>query len=112
MSREENAESSYADSDSGFEEVAQSDEDTDIFSSLTGAGKVSRRDHSGIEGEDEEDFIRDSMARKRAKDGTELLKKMKGKAKLVKGEIGGGSFQSMGEFFFATSKSSVYSYYQ
>ncbi|KAI0066162.1 DEAD-domain-containing protein [Artomyces pyxidatus] len=36
------------------------------------------------------------MAKRNAKEGTELLKSTKGKNKLVKGEVGGGSFQSMG----------------
>ncbi|KAI0045276.1 DEAD-domain-containing protein [Auriscalpium vulgare] len=41
-------------------------------------------------------MIRESMAKRNTRDGTELLKNTKGKNKLVKGEVGGGSFQSMG----------------
>ncbi|KAH9054251.1 DEAD-domain-containing protein [Lactarius vividus] len=37
-------------------------------------------------------------SRRNIKDGTELLKNTKGKKKLTKGEVGGGSFQSMGLF--------------
>jgi hypothetical protein len=41
-------------------------------------------------------MIRNSISRRNVKDGTELLKNTKGKKKLTKGELGGGSFQSMG----------------
>lgn len=91
-----------ADSESGFEEVAASEDELDIFSSLTGAKKKKQKEtakeeqSSQEDGDDDDEVIRESMAKKRAKDGTELLKKMKGKTKMVKGEIGGGSFQSMG----------------
>lgn len=46
----------------------------------------------------EMEFIQDAIAKRNVKDGTELLKKtskVKGKGK-AKGEVGGGSFQSMG----------------
>jgi ATP-dependent RNA helicase DDX54/DBP10 len=43
-----------------------------------------------------EDMIRNSISRRNVKDGTELLKNTKGKKNLTKGELGGGSFQSMG----------------
>ncbi|KAI0256032.1 DEAD-domain-containing protein [Lactifluus subvellereus] len=43
-------------------------------------------------------MIRNSISRRNVKDGTELLKNTKGKKKLTKGEVGGGSFQSMGLF--------------
>lgn len=54
---------------------------------------------AGDGGDDDDvlqDIIRDSMAKRDVKEGTEVMKKTKGKNKLVKGEIGGGSFQSMG----------------
>ncbi|KAF7376175.1 ATP-dependent RNA helicase DBP10 [Mycena sanguinolenta] len=41
-------------------------------------------------------FIRTSIAKRDVKNGTEIVKKVKGKTKLAKGEVGGGSFQSMG----------------
>jgi hypothetical protein len=44
-----------------------------------------------------EEMIRNSISKRNVKDGTELLKNTKGKKKLSKGEIGGGSFQSMGK---------------
>ena len=43
-----------------------------------------------------EEMIRNSISRRNVKDGTELLKNTKGKKKLSKGELGGGSFQNMG----------------
>jgi ATP-dependent RNA helicase DDX54/DBP10 len=46
----------------------------------------------------EMEFIQDGIVKRNIKDGTELLKKtskVKGKGK-AKGEVGGGSFQSMG----------------
>lgn len=41
-------------------------------------------------------MIRNSISKRNVKDGTELLKNTKGKKRLSKGELGGGSFQSMG----------------
>ncbi|KAF5393457.1 hypothetical protein D9757_000611 [Collybiopsis confluens] len=70
------------------------DLDVDIFSALT-----AKKPKNDSESENEDDFIaflQDSIAKRNVKNGTELLKKTKGKAKLAKGEVGGGSFQSMG----------------
>ncbi|KAJ4002075.1 P-loop containing nucleoside triphosphate hydrolase protein [Lentinula boryana] len=68
----------------------------DISSALTGKRlKVDSQDQSDGE-EDFGVFLNDTMAKRNVKSGTELLKKTKGKAKLAKGEVGGGSFQSMG----------------
>jgi len=51
-----------------------------------------------------EEMIRHSISKRNVKDGTELLKSTKGKKKkLAKGEVGGGSFQSMGIAFVAIS---------
>ena len=54
----------------------------------------------GEDAEDDDDglqeIIQQSIAKRNQKSGTELLKKTKGKAKIVKGEVGGGSFQSIG----------------
>jgi hypothetical protein len=96
--------------DSGNESAAE----VDIFNSL--AGGVSRASGSnatklstakgklngpsGGEGEDDADladFIQSSIAKRNVKSGTDVLKKTKGKTKIAKGEIGGGSFQSMGK---------------
>lgn len=96
-----------ADSDSGFSEVslddAYSDDDIDISTALTGkrpklsSNLKSSTAHELEEGDgDLQEFIRESIARRDVKEGTELLKKTKGKTKIAKGEVGGGSFQSMG----------------
>ena len=85
-----------------YSEVAasSSDEDVDISSALT--GKKSRREVSqaselDTDGavEDLHDVIQESISKRNMRGGTELLKKTKGK-KITKGEVGGGSFQSMG----------------
>ncbi|KAJ3899688.1 P-loop containing nucleoside triphosphate hydrolase protein [Lentinula edodes] len=73
------------------------DDDVDISSALT--RKRSKNNSQQNQSDGEEDFsifLQDAMAKHNVKSGTELLKKTKGKAKLVKGEVGGGSFQSMG----------------
>ncbi|KAI0028142.1 DEAD-domain-containing protein [Vararia minispora EC-137] len=45
------------------------------------------------------DLIRSSIAKRNTKEGTEVLRNVKGgRNKLAKGEVGGGSFQSMGLF--------------
>ena len=93
-----------------FSEVSvdpSDDDEIDISSALTGKrirAKVSKpgsgqgpinngKDVSSDE--DEGDIIRMSISKRNVKSGTEVLKKTKGK-KIVKGEVGGGSFQSMG----------------
>ncbi|TBU33897.1 ATP-dependent RNA helicase DBP10 [Dichomitus squalens] len=90
-----------SDSDAGYSEVALEFEDEiDISSALTGKRPKTLSTAKLSDGEDDEDlqeFIRDSIARRDVKEGTELLKKTKGKkTKIAKGETGGGSFQSMG----------------
>ncbi|KIK67386.1 hypothetical protein GYMLUDRAFT_37499 [Collybiopsis luxurians FD-317 M1] len=70
------------------------DHDVDIFSALT-----AKKPKINSESDDEDDFsffLQDSIAKRNVKSGTELLKKTKGKSKLANGEVGGGSFQSMG----------------
>ena len=72
-------------------EVPLSDSEVDISSTLTG------RKRPNVNGEvDDEEFIRETMAKHNVKSGTEIIKKTKGKKKIAKGEVGGGSFQSMG----------------
>ncbi|KAF9012354.1 ATP-dependent RNA helicase DBP10 [Cyathus striatus] len=75
---------------------SHSDDELDISSALTGKKrKVTREDFD--EDDDElNDFIKKSIAKRDVKDGAQMVKKVKGKSKLSKGEIGGGSFQSMG----------------
>jgi ATP-dependent RNA helicase DDX54/DBP10 len=47
--------------------------------------------------EDLQEIIRQATAKRDVKEGTQVVKKVKGKTKITKGEVGGGSFQSMGE---------------
>ncbi len=94
--------------DSDIEDFSGSDSESnvDISSALTGKNsKKSRRSVNGpqdtgdaAEDDDEhlQELIKESISKRNVKSGTELLKKTKGKAKIVKGEVGGGSFQSMG----------------
>ena len=86
-------------SDFSLVQAASDDEfDVDISGALT--GKRPRRD-SAIENQPEHDdddiegLIHESITKRNMKGGTEMLKKIKGKGK-SKGDIGGGSFQSMG----------------
>ncbi|KAF7361862.1 ATP-dependent RNA helicase DBP10 [Mycena venus] len=71
-------------------------ENIDISAAL--AGKRQRTLPEPEHDSDKElgDLIRTSIAKRDIKNGTELVKKVKGKTKLAKGEVGGGSFQSMG----------------
>jgi ATP-dependent RNA helicase DDX54/DBP10 len=78
---------------------AVSDEEIDISSAL--AGKKSRntwKRESDVDDSDDglQGIIHASIAKRNVKGGTEVLKKSKGNAKMTKGEVGGGSFQSMG----------------
>ncbi|KAI0266703.1 DEAD-domain-containing protein [Gloeopeniophorella convolvens] len=85
---------------SGFEQDA-----VDISSALTQRKAPSRKGKGPLvlappddddDDTDLEELIRSSISKRNTKDGTELLKNTKGKNKLAKGEVGGGSFQSMG----------------
>ncbi|KAL4073888.1 P-loop containing nucleoside triphosphate hydrolase protein [Scleroderma yunnanense] len=88
------------DSDSAFS-IVRPDDDVDISSALTvhraQKATVDGSDNGGDGTDDDElgDFINDSIARRNIKGGTDLLKKIKSKGK-GKGDVGGGSFQSMG----------------
>ena len=83
-------------------DAVSSDEEIDISSALAGPGNLKKpklsqkRTEEDEEDEDLESFIREATKKRDIKDGTKLLKKTKGRTKLVKGEVGGGSFQSMG----------------
>lgn len=75
------------------------DDNIDISSALTGKKqKIDSEVEISDEDEDFSVFLQDSIAKRNVKNGTEMLKKTKGKSKLAKGEVGGGSFQSMGTF--------------
>jgi hypothetical protein len=91
---------------SSSEKTSDSDASFDISSALTRRkppssqkGKAPFITHNdGTDDDTElEEMIRNSISKRNVKDGTELLKNTKGKKKLSKGEIGGGSFQSMGK---------------
>ena len=92
--------------DSFSEVPSDNDQEPDIFAALTGQKK---RRISGFEkqipGESEDDdelqeIIRQATAKRDVKEGTQVVKKVKGKTKITKGEVGGGSFQSMGEHHY------------
>ena len=84
--------------------AAVSDSEVDISSALTGKKKAQRLDYHTDEEDNEDDFeeleglIKESVLKRDRKEGTKLLKKTKGKTKIAKGEVGGGSFQSMGTY--------------
>ncbi|KAI0329738.1 DEAD-domain-containing protein [Cubamyces sp. BRFM 1775] len=96
--------SESVESDDGYSEVsledAYSEDEVDISSALTGKrAKITPRLKPQEDDDDDDDlqeFIRESITKRDVKEGTELLKKTKGKTKIAKGEVGGGSFQSMG----------------
>lgn len=80
-----------------------SDDGIDISSALL-------REKGGEESDDDLNrMIQSSIAKRDIKGGTEVLKKAKGKGKMVKGEVGGGSFQSMGMSFNLGSRNARHS---
>ncbi|KAF5370890.1 hypothetical protein D9758_002031 [Tetrapyrgos nigripes] len=84
-SQEESSDDDFHDEDDG---------DIDISSALT-----SKKPRVAAESDEDEElgaFLQESIVKRNIKEGTELLKKTRGKTKLTKGEVGGGSFQSMG----------------
>lgn len=90
-------------SPSSDEETPCSDHSFDLSSTLTrkplskkGKGPLIPREDDVDDDSELEEMIRRSITRRNVKDGTELLKNTKGKKRLTKGEVGGGSFQSMG----------------
>ena len=90
-------------SEADYSEVSLGSEDEiDISSALTRKRPRIPSKASAPNDEDDDDleeFIRESIAKRDVKEGTELLKKTKGKTKIAKGEVGGGSFQSMGTHY-------------
>lgn len=107
MSRKRNRPHALSDSDgSGPDEILNNhfeNDEVDISSALTGKKRrLSRPANDWEEDDDPEDFsrfIRESIVKRDTKEGTQMVKKLKGKQKVVKGEVGGGSFQSMGRHF-------------
>ena len=122
--RAQSVPSEESDSDESSPRIAQSNSDDDemdfdISSALT--GRKPRRDGSkpaSTVDDDEEDdddlamFLKDTIAKRDVKEGTQVIKKAKkGKGKVAKGEVGGGSFQSMGAFqwyFSLARRSNIY----
>lgn len=74
--------------------AAGKSEEVDISSALT--GKRQKVDVQVAEDEELVKFIQSSIAKRSVKEGTQVLKNTKRKSKAAKGEVGGGSFQSMG----------------
>ena len=64
----------------------------DISSALIGKKQRILDEH-----EDISEFLRSSILKRDIKGGTKVIKNAKGKTKIAKGEVGGGSFQSMGQ---------------
>lgn len=99
----------------GSSQNSASEDEVDISSALTGKKKtkyatIEEDGNVSDEGDFEEleDLIRQSVAKRDKKEGTKLLKKTKGKTNITKGEVGGGSFQSMGMCkLFAVSQSLI-----
>src|SRR6266571_4573375 len=92
----ERAEKDFRDDSSSVSEDTQS-EDFDISSALI--NKRIKTLHSAQDDDDDlADFIQSSIAKRSVKEGAQIVKKAKGKKKITKGEVGGGSFQSMGRF--------------
>ena len=108
MKRRRPTEEYESDSDDFIEgsslSAAVSDSEVDISSALTGKKKAQRLDYHTDDEDNEDDFeeleglIKESVLKRDRKEGTKLLKKTKGKTKIAKGEVGGGSFQSMGAY--------------
>lgn len=79
------------------------DDEVDISSALTGKKRKLSEFAKGPEEEDDPEdfsrFIQESIVKRDTREGTQIVKKIKGKQKVAKGEVGGGSFQSMGRHF-------------
>lgn len=79
-----------------FPDQAFSDDEIDISSAL--AGKKPKIAPATEDSDDDlRDFLHETISRRDVKTGTDVVKKAKGKGKIAKGEVGGGSFQSMGQ---------------
>lgn len=87
--------------DHAFSIAPDDDEDIDIASALTD----NRAAQLPLDEETEEEldeFIHDAIVKRNVKGGTHLLKKIKRKGN-GKGDVGGGSFQSMGRYYTPAS---------
>lgn len=88
---------------SEYEAEAKNHDESDSGASLSQKMAESDSDIAdaliGVDDEDDGDLIRKTLAKKNMKQGTQMINKSKQKQK---GDVGGGSFQSMGSnnFFF------------
>jgi len=83
------------------EEVPISNNDTfDISLALLGKRPKFSQQAESDSDDDLSNFIQTSIATRSIKEGTRIVKKAIGKEKVAKGEVGGGSFQSMGKWPF------------
>lgn len=72
--------------------------------SLALLGKRQKNSQAEVDNDDDlSSFIQTSIAERSIKEGTRIVKKAIGKEKVAKGEVGGGSFQSMGKWPFMIS---------
>ncbi|KZT11018.1 DEAD-domain-containing protein [Laetiporus sulphureus 93-53] len=101
MSHSKRKRSQLSDTDESLDGFAsddqQSENEIDISAAL--AGRAAPKVQADADHDDDEQlqkFINEATTKRDVKWGTDLLKKTKGKAKMTKGEVGGGSFQSMG----------------
>jgi len=75
------------------------DDADDISFALTGKKRKLSKKPENLADDDPEDFshfIQEYITKRDVKEGTQVVKGIKGKQKFAKGEVGGGSFQSMG----------------
>lgn len=92
-------------SEDSIEVVDLSDDDEmdmDISSALAGKRRKTVASVQDDDDDDDDDlakFLKDTITKRDVKGGTQALKRAKGKGKVAKGEVGGGSFQSMGAPF-------------
>jgi ATP-dependent RNA helicase DDX54/DBP10 len=100
------------------DEETCSDHSFDLSSTLTrkplskkGKGPLIPREDDVDDDTELEEMIRRSITRRNVKDGTELLKNTKGKKRLTKGEVGGGSFQSMGTSAWSFVVNNIHNFY-
>jgi ATP-dependent RNA helicase DDX54/DBP10 len=99
--RARSEETNSEDSSSNHSQIL-SDDAVDISSSLTGKRRKHVERAENLEGDDPEEFsrfLREAIAKRDIKEGTQVVKNMKGRQNMAKGEVGGGSFQSMGMSF-------------
>ncbi|KAG6861101.1 hypothetical protein C0995_004038 [Termitomyces sp. Mi166 len=79
-----------------FPSFAQDSSDDEVDISKALSGKKAKTVAEDSDDDDFNDFLQNTIAKRDIKAGTEVVRQAKGKGKIVKGEVGGGSFQSMG----------------